>query len=136
MLFTNATAETAKADFTVSGVTGKFRTLSAGEWTYILSTRENAANLLVEDVTVCGVEHCLVIAPDACLNSYDFDKTKKSYDAADWATAEAAGLVCLPPAGYRDGAEVKSGEGNGFYWASTTNAADKASNLGFKKSDN
>lgn len=136
VFFTNATAETAKADFTVSGVTGEFRTLSAEEWTYILSTRENAADLLVEDVTVCGVEHCLVIAPDACLNSYVFDKTKKSYDAAAWATAEAAGLVCLPPAGYRDGTDVKSGEGNGFYWASTTDAADKASNLGFKKSDN
>lgn len=136
VFFTNATAETAKADFTVSGVTGKFRTLSAEEWTYILSTRANAADLLVEDVTVCGVEHCLVIAPDACLNSYVFDKTKKSYDAADWATAEAAGLICLPPAGYRDGAEIKSGDGNGFYWASTTDAADKASNLGFKKSDN
>ena len=136
VFFTNATAETAKADFTVSGITGEFRNLSAGEWTYILSTRANAADLLVEDVTVCGVKHCLVIAPDACLNSYVFDKTKKSYDAADWATAEAAGLVCLPPAGYRDGTDVKSGEGNGFYWASTTDAADKASNLGFKKSDN
>ena len=136
VFFTNATAETAKADFTVSGVTGKFRTLSAEEWTYILSTRENAADLLVEDVTVCDVEHCLVIAPDACWNGYVFDKTKKSYDAAEWTTAEAAGLVCLPPAGYRDGTDVKSGEGNGFYWASTTDAADKASNLGFKKSDN
>ena len=136
VFFTNATAETAKADFTVSGVTGEFRTLSAEEWTYILSTRANAADLLVEDVTVCGVEHCLVIAPDACLNSYEFDKEKKSYDAADWATAEAAGLICLPPAGYRDGTDVKSGEGNGFYWASTTDAADKASNLGFKKYDN
>ena len=136
VFFTNATAVTAKADFTVSGVIGEFRTLSAEEWTYILSNRKNAADLLVEDVTVCGVEHCLVIAPDACLNSYEFDKAKKSYDAAAWATAEAAGLVCLPPAGYRDGTEVKSGEGNGFYWASTTNAADKASNLGFKKSDN
>ena len=136
VFFTNATAVTANADFTVSGVTGEFRTLSAEEWTHILSTRANAADLLVEDVTVCGVEHCLVIAPDACLNSYEFDKTKKSYDAAAWATAEAAGLICLPPAGYRDGTDVKSGEGNGFYWASTTDAADKASNLGFKKSDN
>lgn len=136
VFFTNTTAETAKADFTVNGVTGDFRTLSAEEWTYLLATRENAADLLVEDVTVCGVEHCLVIAPDACLNSYVFEKTKKSYDAAAWATAEAAGLVCLPPAGYRDGTEVKSGEGNGFYWSSTTDAADKASNLGFKKSDN
>ena len=136
VFFTNATAETAKADFTVNGVTGKFRTLSAEEWTYILSTRANAADLLVEDVTVCGVEHCLVIAPDACLNGYVFDNTKKSYDAADWATAEAAGLICLPPAGYRDATDVKSGEGNGFYWSSTTDAADKASNLGFKKSDN
>lgn len=136
VFFTNDAPETAKADFTVNGVTGKFRTLSAEEWTYILSTRANAVDLLVEDVTVCDVEHCLVIAPDACLNSYVFDKTKKSYDAADWATAEAAGLVCLPPAGYRDGTEVKSGEGNGFYWSSTTDAADKASNLGFKKSDN
>ena len=136
VFFTNEAAETAKADFTVNGVTGEFRTLSAGEWTYILSTRANAADLLVEDVTVCDVEHCLVIAPDDCLNSYVFDKTKKSYDAADWATAEAAGLICLPPAGYRDGTEIKSGDGNGFYWASTTDAADTASNLGFKKSDN
>lgn len=87
-------------------------------------------------MTVCGVEHCLVIAPDACLNSYSFDKTKKSYDAAAWAAAEAAGLVCLPPAGYREGTEVKSGDGKGFYWASTSDAAETASNLGFKKSDN
>ena len=135
VFFTNETATTAKTDFEVSGEKG-FRTLSADEWTYLLATRENAADLLAEDVTVCGVEHCLIIAPDACLNDYAFNNTKTSYDAADWATAEAAGLICLPPAGYRDGTEVKSGEGNGFYWASTTDAADKASNLGFKKSDN
>ena len=136
VFFTNDTAETAKSDFTVNGVTGMFRTLSADEWTYILSTRPDAADLLVEDVTVCGVEHCLIIAPDTCLNGYVFDKTKKSYDAAAWAAAETAGLVCLPPAGYRDGTDVESEDGNGFYWSSTTDAAETASNLGFKKSDN
>ena len=35
-----------------------------------------------------------------------------------------------------NGTDVKSGEDIGFYGASTTDAADKASNLGFKKSDN
>ena len=37
---------------------------------------------------------------------------------------------------YQVNGTAEGGWGNGFYRASTTDAADKASNLGFKKSNN
>ena len=135
VFFTNDAETTPKSDFTVNGVTGKFRTLSAGEWEYILESRTNAENLYTEDVKVCDVEHCLVIAPDICSNGYSFDKDKKVYSQDEWVTAEAAGLICLPPAGYRDGDSVVSAvdAGAGLYWTSSSaDDAPKAKSFDFK----
>ena len=39
VFFTNTTETTAKSDFTVNGVTGKYRTLSTAEWQYLFNTR-------------------------------------------------------------------------------------------------
>ena len=135
VFFTNDTETTPKSDFTVNGVTGKFRTLSAGEWEYILESRTNAENLYTEDVKVCSVEHCLVIAPDNCINGYPFDKTKKEYTQDEWAAAEAAGLICLPPAGYRNDNSVvpAADSATGSYWTSSSpDDVTKAKDFGFK----
>lgn len=77
-----------------------WRTLSRSEWYYLFKSRSNAANLYQINVTVCGKPACVVVAPDQCLNGYTFQKSKMAYDETEWAEAEAAGLVCLPCAGY------------------------------------
>ena len=45
VFFTNATETTAKSDFTVNGVRGRYRTLSNDEWVYVFTKHgKNLAN--------------------------------------------------------------------------------------------
>ena len=94
-----------------------WRTLSKDEWVYLLETRTNASGLYKAGVSVCGKTYCVIIAPDNWDTSANPLQT--SYDATAWATAEAAGLVCLPAAGGRYGSGVGSVGDDGFYWSST-----------------
>lgn len=100
---------------TVEGVSG-LRVLSDtenGEIEYLLYQRTNAQNLFRFPVEIKGVGDCLIIAPDNYSGSIDI-----SYDETSWATAEAAGLVCLAPDGLRKGASIERKAGNeGFYWS-------------------
>jgi len=126
VFFTNATETTLKSDFTVNGAKGVWRTLSTGEWQYLLSTRGTGDTNFKYGVVVCGNANCLVIAPDGNKTSI-----ASSYDATAWATAEANGFVCLPAAGYRGDSSVDCvGEG-GFYWSSTALGEDYACDLLF-----
>ena len=84
VLFTNATEPTPNPDFTVSGVTGEFRTLSMLEWQYLLDRNEH------KKVSVCG-KTGIAIVPDGFAG--DLSDT---YDAVAW--AEAEGVVFLPSA--------------------------------------
>lgn len=99
---------------TVEGVSG-LRVLSDtenGEIEYLLHQRTNAQNLFRFPVEIKGVGDCLIIAPDNYSGSIDI-----SYDETSWATAEAAGLVCLAPDGLRKGASIERKTGNdGYYW--------------------
>ena len=101
-----------------------WRTLSKGEWVYLIETRTNASSLYKYGVTVCGKTYCVIIAPDNWDTSANPLKT--SYDATAWATAEAAGLVCLPAAGRRIGSSVDSVGDYGAYWSSTAYYSDRA----------
>ena len=96
---------------------GTWRTLTTAEWQYLFNGRSNASSLYKNSVTVCGKENCLIIAPD------NWDTSAKplnaSYDATAWATAEAAGLVCLPAAGSRSGSDVGDVGRFGTYWSSS-----------------
>lgn len=96
---------------------GTWRTLTTAEWQYLFNRRSNASSLYKNGVTVCGKENCLIIAPD------NWDTSAKplnaSYDATAWATAEAAGLVCLPAAGSRSGSDVGDVGRFGTYWSSS-----------------
>lgn len=51
MINTNATEPSAKADFTVGGISGRFRTLSMLEWKYIF----NGKNDRSRTASVCGI---------------------------------------------------------------------------------
>ena len=92
-----------------------WRTLSKDEWRYLYDTRANAKELRGW-ATICGKPDCEIIAPDGYKGTI-----VDTYTASTWPAAEAAGLVCLPPTGYREGSSV-DGVGDGayaFYWSST-----------------
>ena len=114
---------------TVEGQSGLYA-LSSDEWGYLINTRNT--NLRKQNVTVNGVSGCLVLAPD----DYDYTNSplQTSYDAEAWATAEAAGLVCLSKTGYRTGKSFGSSD-YGLYWSSTANGNDAAYRLTFKTTE-
>ncbi len=116
VLFTNATEPGAKADFTVGGISGKFRTLSMLEWKYILENKNSRS----KTTSVCGING-KVIAPD------DFSGTLAgSYDSDQWRTAESQGVVFLPAAGSRFDARIEDTTTNGYYWSSAPWARSNA----------
>jgi len=132
VLFTNATETTPKADFTVNGVTGKYRALSRDEWQYLFNyggyTNTTRAGLYAYGVTVAGKTNCVVLYPDGWTGAKVGNGDTTSYDTAEeWAIAEAAGAVCLPAAGYRCGSGVRRvGDYGGFYWSASASGADFA----------
>ena len=98
-----------------------WRTLSKPEWTYLIN-KDGEENIrkgkYKYGVTVCEKANCLILAPD------DFEGTiAESYDAAAWASAEAAGLVCLPAAGSRSEYNVFTVGSSGLYWSSTADGS-------------
>ena len=106
VIFTNGTETGAGKDFTVCGITGRFRTLSALEWAYLLEHHNKMA------ASVCDIDG-LVIAPD------DYNGTlKQSYTVDQWDAAESEGIVFLPSAGHRFGLTFFSQAINGSYWSS------------------
>lgn len=60
MINTNATEPSAKADFTVVGISGRFRTLSMLEWKYIF----NGKNDRSRTASVCGITRKVVASDD------------------------------------------------------------------------
>ena len=69
--------------------------------------------------------NCIVLTPDGFKEGI-----QGSYDAAAWASAEAAGLVCLPAACIRGGSDIRA-IGVGFYWSSSANDSDAARGVSF-----
>lgn len=100
-------------------LTSGWRTLTNDEWGYLFGNSTERNGKYKCGVTVCGKTNCVVVAPDQCLNGYTFDKTITSYTSDEWETAEAAGLVCLPAAGYREVTALSEVGSNGYYWSST-----------------
>ena len=100
---------------------GTWRTLSNDEWTYLFKTRPNASKLYKYGVTVCGKTNCVIIAPDGYTETI-----AASYDTTTWPVAEAAGLVCLPAAGSRDGSNVRYVGDDGYYWSSSAGGSSHA----------
>lgn len=118
-----------------------WRTLTREEWYYLLGPGDsslledfdNSDNSLVSgderkgrcryNVNVCGVANCLIIAPDDWdLKAHPLQSSYGSSGSAtamSWPDAEAAGLVCLPPAGIRKGASVTDAGSYGYYRSSS-----------------
>ncbi|MBR4822318.1 MAG: hypothetical protein IKZ71_04130 [Bacteroidales bacterium] len=99
-----------RAQRSINGDYGYYYNPSRSEWDYLLCSRPNHDNLYKADVTVEGVDGCVIIAND------DFAGTIASSYASE-AEVTAAGLLCLPPAGTRQGTAISAGLN--YYWTST-----------------
>lgn len=90
-----------------------FTVLSKDEWNYLINNAIAKNSSSNNEIIIDG-KKCLVLKPDGFSGAvYD------SYNAAQWATAEASGLVALPFAGSSDASIVEGTGFNGNYWSST-----------------
>ena len=116
---------------------GLWRTLSSEEWTYLRSTRSNAANLF-GFATVNGVKGLVILPDDWVLpTGCSFTKwsssqvyTGNTYTTEKWALMEAAGAVFLPAGGYRGTGSASAtswfygSQYYGRYWSSSVNSTN------------
>ena len=136
VFFTNATTETPKSDFTVNGVTGKYRTLSAEEWQYLFDIRtvnggtEEGKSYQIATINSDATTsvYGMILYPD----NYTSQTGATSYTSTEWTTMEENGCVFLPAAGGRhNSTKVFEVGDSGYYWSSTASGSDKAGYVGF-----
>lgn len=100
-----------------------WRTLSYGEWYYILNGRPNAANLRSQ-ATISGT-HGYILLPDnweipagLTFVPQTNNWVTNTYTTAQWTNMEAAGAVFLPAAGQRRATQMGHRNAHGYYWTS------------------
>lgn len=131
-----------------NAVGSTWRTLTKDEWTYLLTTRTDAAAKYNIGM-VCGVKG-LIILPDSfsdpnknhgsdafapsTSNPDSITNTEwnvNSYDATGWTAMEASGAAFLPADGYRDGTGIYRIGYKGYYWAATGSGEASARTMFF-----
>ena len=110
-----------------------WRTLSKDEWAYLFNARtmtndkarySNAVGVTIGGSTYNGV----FLYPD----NYNGDVVSSSMT---WDAINAAGIVFLPAAGYRDGSDVNSVGFSGNYWSSSAIGGSNAYYVSFNSSN-
>ncbi|MGM9818793.1 MAG: hypothetical protein ACI30B_07430 [Paludibacteraceae bacterium] len=115
-----------------------WRTLTNDEWTYLRSTRANAASLMgVARINLdeAGTTYAngLILLPDSwtCPEGITFKSgfaseysveaygVYQTFTLEQWQKLEAAGAVFLPASGRRDGSSIGSVQDVGYYWSAT-----------------
>ena len=111
-------------------VAGQWRTLTSGEWEYVVYTRITSSGIRFAMAQVAGVNG-LILLPDNwnesiyALNNTNQPKARFSsnvIDASEWRnTLEVKGAVFLPASGKRSGTTVSDYwlDDFGWYWSST-----------------
>ena len=122
-----------------------WRTLTNDEWSYLISGRTNANNLIGVariNLNADGSKYAngLVLLPDDWTCPADvtfksgFSNTHsvqayadyQTFTLADWQQLEAAGAVFLPASGFREGSFVGYVQSSGYYWSAAPDGSDKA----------
>ena len=104
--------------------TALWRTLTSTEWTYLLNLRPNA-NQLKGMATVENTPGYVILPDDwTCPSGLTFvtsdtSYTANVYNAANWASMEAAGAVFLPAAGQRTSSSTSNVGTVGNYWSTS-----------------
>ena len=111
--------------------TNLWRTLTAGEWTYLFSNHTYGMH------QVHGVNGIIVL-PDGVVSATGFTSGMENWEPVsndDWTDMEAAGAVFLPTAGARVMTIVNSMNNTGCYWSSTSHESDQVYILFFRAGD-
>ena len=101
-------------------VANKWRTLTSGEWTYLLKTRTTSSGLRYAMAQVQGVNGLVLLPDNWSTSTYTFSSTNPSISNENWSKIEAAGAVFLPVTGYRMVYEMYYADLYGNYWSSST----------------
>lgn len=132
-LFTNdpVDSQSPNSDFQVYEARGKYRTLSTKEWNYLLNERkvnggtgegytyQNVFDTEIEGRKVFGI----FVFPDGFTKQSNWKTVYTTWDAIN-----AAGIVFLPAAGFREGTEMYVNpfiQDLGYYWTSSLNQTPK-----------
>ena len=113
-----------------------WRTLSYGEWYYILNGRPNAQNLRSQ-ATIPNMRGYILLPDDwSTPDGLTFvplanDWETNTYSVAQWKIMEQAGAVFLPAAAQRRGTTLYYGNTHGFYWTSSANNPRQAQIIHF-----
>ena len=123
-----------------------WRTLTEGEWDYLLNTRTNAS--VLKGVAQVNGVNGLIFLPDnwTCPagvtfksgfhSNYGVDYASyQTFTAAEWSKLESAGAVFLPAAGGRFGSDVYDVLNIGGYWSATGLNGNGASCLYFSSDE-
>ncbi len=127
-----------------------WRTLTSDEWTFLLSTRTNADNLVGVariNLNADGTKYVngFILLPDSwtCPAGVTFKSgfagewnvqayaDYQTFTLSDWQQLESAGAVFLPALGYRHGSNVYYVQYGGYYWSATPPDSDDALYLYF-----
>ena len=105
-----------------------WRTLTSGEWDYLLETRTTPSGKRYAMAQVNGINGVVLLPDNWSEGNFSLNNTNNSYasfnsnviSASDWInTLEAYGAVFLPVTGYRDGTSVSSSDSYGYYWSAS-----------------
>ena len=106
---------------------GQWRTLTSGEWGYVLFSRSTSSGIRFAKAKVNSVNG-VIILPDSwsssyySLNSTNNDQANFSSNvisATQWNSLEQHGAVFLPAAGYREDTSLFYLDSQGYYWSSS-----------------
>ncbi len=113
-----------------------YRTLTRGEWYYLLNTRTNAGEKKgVARIQISDTEYAngLILLPDswtcpagitfksgfASNYGIDYYATYQTFTLTEWQKLESAGAVFLPASGDRDGSSMRFVQIYSGYWSAT-----------------
>ena len=121
---------------------GTWRTLTKGEWEYLLNTRSTSSGVRYAKACVMG-KNGLIIVPDnwstsvyalQYTNTVGADYMTNIINYTDWIKMENVGCVFLPAAGGRYWAWVGDVGSYGYYWSAAYNNSYSAYDLDFGSS--
>ena len=107
---------------------GTWRTLTNGEWIYLLNTRSTPSGIRFALATVNGVAGLIILPDNWSASTYSLNRTNSATTAeftsnvislANWSTLENAGAVFVPAAGMRNNAAVLNVGSACWYWSSS-----------------
>lgn len=147
----NLYAETGQADWGCNAIynggnteNSGWRTLSNGEWNYVINTRTTSSGIRYAKANVNNVNGVILLPDNWSTSYYTLSSTNSSganystnqITAEQWSTLEQHGAVFLPAAGLcrETSTSINFAGSNGYYWSASIYSVTSACQLFFEDS--